>query len=86
MAVIADTIVGVTYFADEAPDAMGLFGRAFVTLFRVTAGDPWPESDLPLLGENGNMNSGTVMFMMSYIVLVNWIFLQVVETKVHVVQ
>ena len=77
MAVVADAIVGVTYFADEAPSAMGIFGRAFVTLFRVTAGDPWPEADLPLLGEDGNMNSGTVSFMMTYIVLVNCIFLQV---------
>ena len=73
----ADAIIGVTFVSDAAPLQFGLFGRGFVSLFRVTAGDPWPDDALPLVGENGDMNIGTVGFMVSYIVLVNWTFLQV---------
>ena len=80
----ADAIVGVAFFSDSAPEQFGIFGRGFVSLFRVTGGDPWPDAALPLLGENGEMNFGTVAFMMSYIIIVNWTFLQVgVKQPIH---
>ncbi len=37
----ADSIMGVTFFGDEAPDEFGCFERAFLTVFGITAGDTW---------------------------------------------
>ena len=41
---IADSILGVSLFGNEAPTDFGNFMRAFITMFRVASGDPWPES------------------------------------------
>ena len=35
-------MVGVVLFSNVAPDNFAVFDRAFLTLFYVTAGDPWP--------------------------------------------
>ena len=34
----ADSILGVSLFANEAPDDFGVFIRAFITMFRVASG------------------------------------------------
>ena len=47
------SIVGVTYFRDDSPDDFGSLDRAFVTMFRITAGETWvgtplsPSTSLP---------------------------------------
>ena len=38
-----------------APDNFRTFGPAFMTLFYVTGGDPWPDS-LPKYNEDGSIN------------------------------
>ena len=40
----ADSIMGVTFFADDAPEEFGKFDRAFITMYRLTAGDTWVRS------------------------------------------
>ena len=40
----AAAVVGVVLFSNVAPDNFAVFDRAFLTLFYVTSGDPWPDS------------------------------------------
>ena len=47
--------MGVTVFSRTAPQTFGDFGLAFLTLFYVTGGDPWPE-ELPKYNEDGSAN------------------------------
>jgi hypothetical protein len=69
-------IIGVTYFRDDAPDEFGKFDRAFVSMFRITAGETWVEA-LPRVLPDGTLNSGPAAFFLTYIALVNWILVQV---------
>ena len=72
----ADSILGVTLFAAEAPQDFAVFTRAFVTMFRVASGDPWPES-LALVLEDGETNWATCAYMCSFIIIACWISLEV---------
>ena len=47
--------MGASFFGDVAPDNFATFDAAFVTLFYVTGGDPWPDS-LPKYNEDGTTN------------------------------
>ena len=40
----AAAVVGVVLFSSVAPDNFAVFDRAFLTLFYVTSGDPWPDA------------------------------------------
>jgi hypothetical protein len=66
----------VTYFKDVAPDQFGNFGRAFLSMFRISAGETWVDS-LPDRDEYGELNVGAAMYVCSYVVLVVWVLLQV---------
>ena len=72
----ADSILGVSLFAEVAPDQFGKFNRAFVTLFRIAAGDTWIEP-LPTLGPDGDLVWRPALFICSFIVLSVWVVLQV---------
>ncbi len=50
--------------------------RAFVTMFRVASGDPWPAS-LVLVLEDGEMNWTACAYMCTFIVIACWISLEV---------
>ncbi len=52
------------------------FSTAFVTLFHITAGDPWPE-DPQLYEENGLVIWRVAIFHMAYEISVGWVILQV---------
>jgi hypothetical protein len=52
------------------------FSTAFVTLFHITAGDPWPE-DPQLYEENGLVIWKVAIFHMAYEISVGWVILQV---------
>ena len=39
--------MGVTYFRDDSPDDFGKLDRAFVTMFRITAGETWVDTPPP---------------------------------------
>ncbi len=58
-----------------APDAFGKFNRAFVTMFRVTAGDTWVDG-MPTILQDGDLNQGFAAFITSYVIVVVWLVLQ----------
>ena len=72
----ADAILGVSLFADIAPNEFGKFNRAFVSLFRLAAGDTWVDS-LPALGPDGDLEWKPALYVCTFIVLSVWIVLQV---------
>jgi hypothetical protein len=72
----SDSIIGVTLFSEIAPQDFGAFDRAFVSMFRLTAGETWLDS-LERFDENGQLNYTHAMFVLSYIILVVWVLLQV---------
>ena len=45
-------------------------------MFRITAGMGWAET-LPAANPDGSLNYGGILFISSYILVVNWILLQV---------
>ena len=49
---LAGAVVGVSLFSHSVPEAFGAFDLAFMTLFYVTGGDPWPDA-LPKNNEDG---------------------------------
>ena len=66
----ADSIVGVTFFAEDAPEYFGNFSRAFIAMFRITIGslDWWFEM-FPSAQEEGLLAVGLSLFFMSYVVM-----------------
>ena len=66
----------MSLFAGEAPTDFGVFMRAFITVFKVASGDPWPES-LVLVLEDGEMNWTACAYMCSFILIACWISLEV---------
>ena len=47
-----------------------------MTLFHITAGDPWPEEP-SLYDEDGTVNWKVAVFHMGYEISVDWVILQV---------
>ena len=74
--VFAGAVVGVAMFSGVAPDNFAVFDRAFLTLFYVTGGDPWPDA-LPKFNEDGSANWVVAAFIMAYTVVEIWVILQV---------
>ena len=72
-----DSISGVSLFADEAPDDFREFNRAFIAMFRITAGETWVES-LPKNDPDGSINYQAATYIVSYIIIENWLLFQVV--------
>lgn len=72
----SDSIVGVTYFSDLAPETFGAFDSAFVSLFCISAGDPLLEF-IPFRAETGALNGSAVTFLTTYVLLVNWTLLPI---------
>ena len=73
---MSDSILGVSLFSNTAPDQFGVFNRAFVTLFKIAAGDTWIDS-LPLLNPDGDLEWRPALFICSFIIVSVWIVLQV---------
>jgi hypothetical protein len=73
---IPDAIMGVSTFSDSTTGEFDRFENAFVTMFRLTTDGGWPEA-APPLSEDGKVNWKGAAFAMSYIVVVNWVVLQV---------
>jgi hypothetical protein len=70
------SIMGVSIFGGQSPQEFGQFEQAFVTMFRLTTDGGWPEM-IPQYDEDGGVNWKCAAFMMSYIIVVNWVVLQV---------
>uniref|UniRef100_A0A7S0MCA4 Ion transport domain-containing protein n=1 Tax=Cryptomonas curvata TaxID=233186 RepID=A0A7S0MCA4_9CRYP len=73
---VADSIAGVSLFADEAPDDFKEFNRAFIAMFRITAAETWVDS-LPEQDQDGTINYQAATFIVSYIIIENWLLFQV---------
>ena len=72
----AGAVVGVAVFSSVAPDNFGTFDAAFLSLFYVTGGDPWPDS-LPKFNEDGSANWTVAAFIITYTLIEIWVILQV---------
>ncbi len=66
----------MTYFCELSPSEFCSFDRAFVALFRISAGDAWIDS-LPYVNDDGSTNLGAVFFLDSFILVVNWTLLPI---------
>ena len=69
-------ILGVTLFSDLAPSTFGNLSLAIIELFRIAAGETWI-SGLSEADEEGNVNWGVALYVMSFILICNWTLLQV---------
>ena len=58
------------------------FSLAFVTLFHITAGDPWPEEPA-LYDKDGTVNWKVGAFHIMYEISVNWVILQARVSFTH---
>jgi hypothetical protein len=45
----------VSLFGQQDPYAFGKFNRAFMTMFKITAGDTWVD-EMPFVDETGGLN------------------------------
>jgi hypothetical protein len=71
----ADAILGVNFYATDAPQSFLKFDRAFVCMFRIAAGETWVD-ELPVVNEDGNLNIAFASFLFSFVLIVNWTLLQ----------
>ena len=76
----AAAVVGVAMFSNVAPDNFGVFDAAFLTLFYVTGGDPWPDA-LPKFNEDGSANWVVAAYIMAYTMIEIWVILQVASLE-----
>ena len=67
-------------FSNVAPDNFGVFDAAFLTLFYVTGGDPWPDA-LPKFNEDGSANWIVAAYIMAYTMIEIWVILQVASLE-----
>ena len=72
----AGAVVGVVMFSNVDPDNFAVFDRAFLTLFYIAGGDPWPDS-LPKFNEDGSANWVVAAYIMGYTMIEIWVILQV---------
>jgi hypothetical protein len=69
-------IMGVTFFGRDNQECFGKFSLAWLTMFRISSGDPWAEC-LPPVTEGGEVVMTNCLFGASYIVIVSWTLQQV---------
>ena len=69
-------VVGVSFFSESTPLYFGSFEGAFLTLFYVAGGDPWPDA-LPKFNEDGSPNWSVALYIVGYTVIEIWVVLQV---------
>ena len=73
-----DAILGVALFKEMAPSSFGRFNRAFVSMFRIAAGETWIE-ELPILDSAGDIFWKSSLFIFSFVILNVWVVLQVID-------
>jgi hypothetical protein len=71
-------VVGVTIFRQQAPDDFDTFSRAFISMFRITIGSvDWFFLQFPTVRLDGSVNWRASLFLITYVILINWFFFQV---------
>jgi hypothetical protein len=68
--------MGVIMFGEEDGAEFGVFDRAFITLFQITCGMTWVQY-IPTIEANGTTNGTMAVYIISYVILINWVILQV---------
>ena len=74
------SIVGVTFFEDDAPEEFGNLSRSIISMFRIAGGETWSET-MPTVyvrddgTEYVNWKFGG--FIILYVLVMNWTLLQV---------
>ena len=76
------SIMGVALFHHISPYMFGSFIRGFITMFWAVAGETWLRDpmtgDLPKVpSEDSNVSPVPVLFLFSFMLIVNWVLLQV---------
>jgi hypothetical protein len=66
----------VALYKELLPDTFGKFNLAFVSMFRIAAGETWVDS-MQLIDESGDLNWMNATFVCSYLVINVWVVLQV---------
>jgi len=69
-------IMGVTFYGVESPDSFGNLERSIISMFRIAAGETWVEGS-PIIMHDGTVDWPTAVFVMSFVIVVNWTLLQV---------
>ena len=64
-------IMGVTFLGDGNVECFGRFSLSWLTMFRITSGEPWAEC-LPPVTEGGDVAVANCLFIASYFVIVCW--------------
>ena len=73
-----DSVFGVTFFSEMAPNEYGTFARAFVSMFRITIGSvDWWYEIFPIVESDGSIHMRASLFLTSYVIVVNWFFFQI---------
>ncbi len=68
----------MTIFRAQAPDDFDTFSRAFISMFRITIGSmDWFFLQFPTVGLDGSVNWQASLFLITYVILINWFFFQV---------
>jgi hypothetical protein len=61
-----------------APGYFDTFSRAFVSMFRITIGSvDWWYDIFPIVESDGSINIRASVFLISYVIVVNWFFFQI---------
>jgi len=71
-------MVGIGFFSDRSQN-FSSFSHAIITMFLIISGETWLP-DMPPFKEDGHMDTGVVIFCVSFTVIVNWTLLQVSVT------
>jgi hypothetical protein len=69
--------MGVNFFSDQSQEAFGSFDRAFLSVFRLAAGETWVDTMEIINPDTGALNAPFAAFVMSYFIIVNCVLLQV---------
>ena len=72
----AGAVVGSAVFGQQAPEHFGAFDVAFLTLFHVGAGEPWPD-ELPWINSDGSANWAVGGFSLTFTIIVHFVVLEV---------
>jgi len=74
------SIVGVTFFEDDAPEEFGNLSRSIISMFRIAGGETWSET-MPTVyvQDDGTeyVNWKFGCFIILYVLVMNWTLLQV---------
>ncbi len=63
-------------YKELLPGTFGKFNLAFVSMFRIAAGETWVDN-MQLIDESGDLNWMNALFVCSYLVINVWVVLQV---------